>query len=155
MNLEKIKEIIRRKPTFFIVISIVYLLSVAVLKWTLHPTIDTVLFILGGILGIFFLDIAEVFFNLNPSPFRSMLFFFAFVVVCFFIVTSSGSALASGLVLSLYLTMLIWQIGQWRASGELTSWYSMIATPVDRITQKRILIGVSVCFGLLTILYIR
>ena len=155
MDIDKIKEIIRRKPTFFIVLSIVYLLVIAALKWALHPSIDTILFIVGGVLGIFFLDIAEVFFNLNPSPFRGMLFFGAFIAVCFFIITSSGSALASGLVLSLYLTMLMWQIGQWRLTGDLTSWYSMIAAPVDRVSQQRIMIGLSAVFLLLTVLYVR
>lgn len=155
MDVEKIREIIRRKPTFFIVASLLYLLAVAVLKWAIHPTVDTILFIVGGLLGVFFLDIAEVFFNLNPSPFRGMVFFAAFVVVCFFIVTSSGSALASGLVLSLYLTMVLWQIGQWRLSGELSSWYSMIAVPVDLVTQKRILVITIAVFFFLTFLFIR
>lgn len=155
MDTDKLREIIRRKPTFFIIASLIYLLAVAVLKWTIHPTIDTILFIVGGLLGVFFLDIAEVFFNLNPSPFRGMVFFAAFVVVCFFIVTSSGSALASGLVLSLYLTIVLWQIGQWRLSGNLSSWYSMIAVPVDLVTQKRILIVTVVLFFLLTVLFVR
>ncbi len=155
MDVEKIKVIIRRKPTFFIVSSVVYLLFIAAVKWTIHPSIDTVLFIIGGILGIFFLDLAEVFFNLNPSPFRSMLFFFSFIGVSFFIVTSSGSALASGLVLSLYLTMLLWQLGQWRLTHDLTDWYRMIAVPVDRTTQQRIVIGVCVVFALLSFLYVR
>ena len=155
MEIEKIKEIIRRKPTFFIVISLVYILLLSVLKWTTHPTIETILFVLGGIVGIFFLDIAEVFFNLNPSPFRGMLFFFAFIIVSFFIITSSGSALAGGLVLSIYLTMALWQVGQWRSTGDLSTWYSMIAIPIDRRTQKRILIGSICCFCLLTILFIR
>lgn len=66
MDVDKIKEIIRRKPTFFIVISLMYLLVIAVLKWLPHPSIDTILFIVGGILGIFFLDIAEVFFKSEP-----------------------------------------------------------------------------------------
>lgn len=155
MDTDKLREIIRRKPTFFIIASLIYLLAVAVLKWTIHPTIDTILFIVGGLLGVFFLDIAEVFFNLNPSPFRGIVFFAAFVFVCFFIVSSSGSALASGLVLSLYLTIVLWQIGQWRLSGNLSSWYSMIAVPVDLVTQKRILIVTVVLFFLLTVLFVR
>lgn len=155
MDFQQIQEIIKRKPTLFIVVSIVYLLITAILKWTIHPNIDTILYIVGGVLGIFFLDIAEIFFNLNPSPFRGMLFFFSFIAVCFFIVTSSGSALASGLVLSLFLTMLLWQIGQWRLSGDLSNWYSMIAVPIDRMMQRRILIGLCVCFVLVTFLFIR
>ncbi len=155
MEIEHVKEIVRRKPTFFIIASVVYLIVVAFLKWSIHPSIDTLLFVLGGIVGIFFLDVAEVFFHLNPSPFRGMVFFGAFTGVCFFILTSSGSFLASGLVLSLYVTMMLWQAGEWRLSGNLDSWYTMIAVPVSRTTQQRVLIGVYVLFFVLTVLFVR
>ena len=154
MDLEKLQEIIRKKPRFFIVTSIAYLLSIALSKWTIHPVVNTVIFLFGGILGIFFLDIAEGFFNLVPSPFRSIVFFVAFICVSFFIITSSGSALASGLVLSLYLTMLLWQLGEWNLTKDLSSWYRMVALPVTAKTQYYIFIAVWVCFLILTVLLI-
>lgn len=155
MNLDKIREIIRRKPTFFIIASLIYILSTAALHWGKSPNLDTLLYILGGMLGIVFLDIAEVFFQLNPSPFRSMLFFAAFIGVSFFIVSSSGSALAGGLVLSLYLTLLIWQIGEWRLQSSLNSWYRMIALPIDHTVQRNILIGTIIIFFIETLVFVR
>src|SRR5690349_18284117 len=98
MDMEKIKEVVRRKPFFFLLVSLGYLVLVSLLKWNIHPTLETLWFIVGGILGVYFLDIAEVFFELNPSPFRSIVFVGAFILVGLFVVTSSDSALASGLV---------------------------------------------------------
>ena len=71
-----------------------------------------------------------MFFHLSPSPFRSIVFAAAFVVVSLFVVTSSGSMLASGLVLSLYLSLILWQVGEWHVRGNLNEWYRMITGPV-------------------------
>lgn len=155
MDLEKIKEIVRRKPLFFLLVSLIYLIFVGLLKWGIHPMLGVISFLGGGVLGIYFLDIAEVFFQLNPSPFRSIVFAASFVAVSFFIVTSSGSALASGLVLSLYLSMMLWQVGEWQIHGNVASWYRMIAGSVNVRSQKWILIAFGVLFVVETILFIR
>jgi hypothetical protein len=155
MDIEKIKRIIRRKPLFFLVGSLVYLVLVGVLKWNVTPTVDTLLFLIGGMLGVYFLDIAEVFFELSPSPFRSMVFVSAFLIVSLFVVTSSGSAIASGLVLSLYLSLVLWQVGQWHIQGNLTDWYRMIAVPVDVSRQRLVLIIFVLMFLVETFLFIR
>ena len=105
--------------------------------------------------GVYFLDIAEVFFRLNPSPFRSVVFAAAFALVSLFIVTSSGSVLASGLVLSVYLTLILWQIGEWGIQGSVGSWYKMVEGPVAIQTQKLLLVGFIVVFLLNTFLFIR
>jgi disulfide bond formation protein DsbB len=81
MDLEKIKEVIRRKPRAFLFVTCIYFLIVALLKWTIHPTVETFTFMIGSLIGVYFLDIAEVFFQLNPSPFRSVVFIALFVVV--------------------------------------------------------------------------
>lgn len=137
--MDKIKELILKKPLVFLLISAVYLLGIGLLKWGIHPVVNTLWFLLGGAIGVYFLDGAELFFQLNPSPFRSVLFLVLFVVVSFFIVTSSGSTLASGLVLSLYLQMVLWQIGEWRIAGNVDSWYRMLAEPVARNIQLTII----------------
>lgn len=155
MNLENVKAIIRRKPAFFFVVSIVYLLLAGLLKWRLQPAWDLLWYLIGGTIGVYFLDIAEVFFALEPSPFRSILFAGAFVLVSLFIVTSSGSALASGLVLSLYLSLVLWQVGQWRLRGNLDSWYSMIAATVEHRVQWWGLVVFAGLFVLETLLFIR
>ncbi len=155
MDIEKIKEIIRRKPMLFLLISLGYLILTGFLKWTIHPTISTAIYVAGGLVGVYFLDIAEVFFRLNPSPFRSVVFAAAFALVSLFIVTSSGSVLASGLVLSVYLTLILWQIGEWGIQGSVGSWYKMVEGPVAIQTQKLLLVGFIVVFLLNTFLFIR
>ena len=139
MDMLKIKEAILRKPALFILISLVYVLLVAFAKWGIHPTIGTALFAIGGIVGVYFLDIAEGVVQLTPSPFRSIVFAVLFVIVAMFIVTSSGSMFASGLVLSLYLTMILWQLGEWQIQKHLNDWYRMIAGPVSTRIQAWIL----------------
>lgn len=155
MDVEKMKEIIRRKPRFFLFVSLGYLILVGFLKWNTHPTWDTLLFLVGGLLGVYFLDIAEVFFELNPSPFRSIVFVGAFVLVSLFIVTSSGQALASGLVLSLYLTLIFWQTGQWQIQRNLNDWYRMVTGVVDTRVQRWILVGCVFLFFVETFLFAR
>jgi len=138
--MDKIRAIIRRKPVFFFLISIVYLLILGFLKWQIHPTPATLYFLAGGLIGVYFLDIAEEFFGVTPSPFRSIVFAVLFVLVSFFIVTSSGSLLATGLVLSLYLSLVLWQLGEWQINGNLNSWYRMLVNPVAVAVQKWLMV---------------
>lgn len=112
--MQKIRELIKRKPPLFVVISVAYLVSVGFLKWQIQPPVWALAYLGGGMLGVYFLDIAEVFFNLVPSPFRTIAFQGLFVLVSFFVVTSSGSFLATGLVLSIYLTMLLRLSFEWK-----------------------------------------
>ncbi len=155
MDVEKIKEIVRRKPMLFILLSLGYLLLVSVFKWTIHPAIGTILFIVGGLIGVYFLDVAEVFFNLNPSPFRSIVFEGAFVIVSLFVVTSSGSMITNGLVLSIYLAMILWQVGEWQLQKNLNSWYRLVAGGVSLSVERSILIGFMVLFLIETYFFIR
>jgi len=53
-------------------------------------------------------------------------FLIGFVVVSLFIATSSGARIAQGLVLSLYLTLILWQIGERQVTGALVQWYPPI-----------------------------
>jgi hypothetical protein len=78
-----------------------------------------------------------------------------FAAVAFFVVTSSTGTIGSGLVLSLYLQMLLWQIGEWRVNGNVNSWYRMVAGPVLPSTQRLILIVSAVVFFTETFIFIR
>ena len=120
--MDNILAIIKRKPAVFLIVSLGYLVLVGLLKWRLEPPIGALLFLAGAI-GVYLLDAAEVFFALNPSPFRSIIFLAGFVVVSLFIATSSGARIAQGLVLSLYLTLILWQIGERQVTGTLAQWY--------------------------------
>lgn len=151
----KMIQIINRKPLVFIIASLIYIVVVGFLKWHTTPPWGALWFMTGALVGIYFLDAAEIFFHLNPSPFRSILFAAGFVLVSFFVVTSSGSLLASGLVLSLYLTMVLWQIGEWRVAGNLSSWYQMIAGGVGVKTQQWLFVAFTILFFVETYLFIR
>src|SRR3989344_2232475 len=153
--MDKVNTLIRQKPRIFVYITAAYLLAVVLLKWLFHPSFDALWFVLGGAIGIYFLDGAELFFALNPSPFRSVVFQALFAVVAFFVVTSSTSTMGSGLVLSLFLQMVLWQVGQWNAFGNLDSWYRMVAGSVEPKTQ-RLILGVSgIVFLVETYIFVR
>lgn len=153
--MDKIKEIIRKKPILFLVISLVYALGVGFLKWRIAWPPQAALYFGGAIIGVYFLDGAEVFFNLKPSPFRSVVFVAAFTVVSFFMVTSSGSFVGSGLVLSLYLSLILCLVGELELVGNLNSWYSMVAGPVTPSMQQWILFVFMALFLIETYLFIR
>lgn len=153
--MEKVKEIIRKKPLLFLVVSIAYALGVGVLKWRIAWPPQAALYFGGAMLGIYFLDAAEVFFALVPSPFRSIVFVAGFAVVSFFIVTSSGSFVGSGLVLSLFLSLLLWQVGELQVTGNLNSWYRMVSGLPSIIQQKWIVVFLTAIFLLESYLFIR
>ena len=153
--MNKITAIISRKPLLFLFISLGYLILVGFFKWFIHPPLEAVWFVLGGVIGVYLLDGAEVFVAINPSPFRSIVFAVAFVVLSLFIVTSSNSMLATGLVLSVYLSMLLWQVGQWQVDGNLNAWYRMVAGPVSVSFEKWGVIIFGIFFAVETILFLR
>jgi hypothetical protein len=153
--MNKVLEILHRKPLLFLFITLGYLIVVGFIKWQIHPPLVALWYLLGGAIGVYFLDAAEVFFALNPSPFRSIVFVVAFVILSFFVVTSSGSLLAIGLVLALYINLILWQIGQWQYEGNLNSWYRMIAGSVSPKFQQWGLVIFVALFFVETILFLR
>jgi len=150
-----LKQIISRKPLFFLFVSLGYLVGIGLLKWFIHPSLDTLWFIVGGVIGVYLLDAAEVFVAITPSPFRSIVFAGGFVIVSLFIVTSANAMLADGLVLTLYLTMILWQIGEWQMVKNLNSWYRMVAGPVSVSLQRWGMIIFAVLFVVETCLFLR
>jgi len=147
--------IITKKPPLFFILSIVYLAIVVFLKWGIQPTYGTLLFLIGGFIGIYALDVAEGFFGITPSPFKSIIFLAGLIITVLYIVTSSGSTLASGLALSIYATMLFGSIGQWQINNNLDSWYRMIAGKVNANVQLWILVASIAIFFIETGLFIR
>jgi len=152
--MDKLREIIRRKPPVFLIVSLGYLVIVGLFKWHMPPPLEALWFLIGGVVGVYLLDAAEVFFALTPSPFRSIVFMGAFVVLSLFVATSSISILAQGLVFSLYLTLILWQVGQWQFSGNLDDWYRMINVSVTKTVEKWGLIIFSIIFIIETLLFL-
>ncbi|MFZ2025624.1 MAG: hypothetical protein WAV51_05075 [Microgenomates group bacterium] len=153
--MQKLVSFLRCKPFFFFWITLIYIVFVYVVKWNIHPTIQAGLFIVGGLIGMYFLEAAERFVHLNPSPFRSIVFVALFLAVSFFVVTSSVSYIASGLVLSIFLTLILWQFGEWSTAKNLHRWYVMLADPVSPRAQVWILCFEFVFFVFQTIIFIQ
>lgn len=153
--MNKLLEVVRRKPLLFFILSLGYIILIGFLKWQVHPPVFALWFLVGGLIGVYFLDVAEQFVALTPSPFRSIVFLALFVIVSFFVVTSSGSLLASGLVLSLYLSLLLWQLGEWEVAKNLSSWYRMVAGPVSVSVQQWVLVIFITIFLIETYLFLR
>lgn len=150
-----IVRLLLQKPSALIVASLVYILVVSLLHSGFRIEIGTFLFILGGLFGMYVLDAAELFFHLVPSPFRTIFFSGLVTIVSFFIITSSGSLFATGIVLLLVLHLLLLQLGEWKIAGNINSWFRIIAVCPQVPIQLRI-IGVElVLFISLTILFIR
>lgn len=150
-----LKQIISRKPLLFLFLSLAYVGLLAFVKWFIHPPIGALWFIAGGAIGVYLLDAAEVFFAITPSPFRSIVFAVGFVILSLFVVTSANSMLAAGLVLSLYVTMLLWQVGEWQIAGNLNTWYRMIDGSVSVPLQKWGMIIFAALFVVETLLFLR
>lgn len=153
--MKNIIHIIQRKSSTEALTTLTYFLIVGFLKWRLSPSFPTLLFFTGGMVGMYLLDIAEEFFHLTPSPFRSIVFVVGLVLVSFFVVTSTGSMVGAGLVLSLSLTLMLWQIAEWRVASNLDRWYVMIAGPVSHAIQRWIFIGFILLFLVETFLFLR
>ena len=153
--MQKLLSFLRCKPFFFFWISIIYIVVLYMVKWNIHPTIDALLFILGSLIGMYFLEAAERFFHLNPSPFRSIVFVALFSAVSFFVITSSVSYVASGLVLSIFLTLVLWQYGELATLKNLNRWYLMLADPVSSRMQIGVLYIQLLFFILQTVIFLK
>jgi hypothetical protein len=139
--MQKLLSFLRCKPLFFFWIIVFYIVFVYIVKWNIHPTMQAALFVAGSLIGMYFLEAAERFFRLTPSPFRSIVFVGLFIFVSFFVLTSSISYVASGLVLAIFLTLILWQSGEWVTEHHLNRWYLMLADPV----KPRLQLGILFC----------
>lgn len=153
MDLEKLKQIIQKKPLFFLGATLIYIILVTLLRWRFQIPLDALFFAIGGVIGVYILDIAEAFFAITPSPFRSIIFEVSFAILSIFIVTSTSASMAAGLVLSMYLGLIFWQVGQWQIAGNLNDWYRMVSEPVAVNVQWWILLGFIGLFGVVTFIF--
>lgn len=163
---EKIKEVIFRVfrefgefkiPKQRILVGGVYLTILTVLRWGLKPDFGIIFFLMGGVLGIYFLEIAEKFFKVRlgeKSAFKNVLVQGVCLVLVFFVLTSSGSLFGSGMVLTLFLQMLFLQSQELKQTGNLNSWFWVIKTEVSPFRQKIYLSVISGIFILLNLLFV-
>ena len=153
--MQRILAVIQKKPSFFLFLGILYSIVIIILQWGVQPTWDMLWFFFGAVIGIYLLDIFEVFLHISPSPARSIIFVVGLLLVSFFIVSSSGSVFAVGVTLLSFATTLEWMWGQWVTHKELDSWYVMVAGPIDRRLQRTMLYGITVLFFVINWFFIR
>lgn len=147
--------------------SVIYLIILIILRWRIYPTLDIVFFLVGGILGSQFLDLAEIFFrdlssSKNPlsslqqehSSLKNVLSQVVLVPLSLFVLTSSGSLFGTGLVLSILFSMLYRQWQEYQANGNIKSWLWVIKSEIDQKTQQLYLAVMAGVFILLSLLFV-
>lgn len=141
-----------RRQYIPLLITIIYLIFLIIFRWGFKVKPEILLFLAGGILGVYFLDLAEVLFRISPSPFRNILFQAIFVPFSLFVLTSSGSLFGTGLVLSIFLTMLLGQWQEFSKSGNINNWFWIVKKEFSPKTQQlyfAIMVGIFILLSLL------
>jgi len=152
--MDTIKKLIASKPLWIVLVIFSYILILGVLRWRVSPNVSSVFYLVGGLCGVYFMDFADLVFTIKPSPFRSVLFTVIFGVVSFFVVTSSGSMFASGLVLSLYFTLLLLQAEEWQENRNLNTWFTLGTKAPSVKIQQLIVFGTAALLIIETLLFI-
>lgn len=125
MNWMVILNKILKKPPLFVLFPIGLLFILLILQWQLSFPFESFWFFIGGVIGIYILDVAEELFNVHPSPFRSVFFLLLLSIVTFYVISSTREFLAIGMCLFVLLEVLMVYINQWRSRQSLDQWYSM------------------------------
>lgn len=155
MDVLNLIQHIPKKSIPFLSATCTYLMLILFLKWHIKPVPAGLWFLGGGFIGMYFIDIAEALFHIHPSPFRSVVFEALLAITSFFIVTSSSNAFASGLVLSIFFTLILWQTDEWSVSHNIDSWYRMVAGSATTSVQWRGIVIAVIIFFINTVLFIR
>lgn len=155
MDTFKLTQHIPKKSILHLSATCTYLMLILFLKWHLKPVQAGLWFLGGGFIGMYFVDIAEAIFRIHPSPFRSIVFEALLAITSFFIVTSSSNAFAGGLVLSIFLTLILWQTGEWSVSRNIASWYRMVSGSATTSVQWWGIVIAAIIFFVNTALFIR
>lgn len=153
--MDKAKQLLKAKPFSVLLYTGVYIVILGFLHWKLTPDITILYYLFGGLLGIYFMDIADLLFDIKPSPFHSVVFVALFAAVSFFVVTSSGNVFAIGVVLSLFFNLIYAQAREWMTRHDLSSWFTMVATPVSPQGQLWIMIATATILVFESIIFVR
>lgn len=145
---------ILKKPSLLVIIPIIYFFVVILSKWQLSLPLGALLFFLGGLLGIYLLDIAETLFNVSPSPFRTTLFVMGLCIVGIYTITSTREMIATGIVLGLTVSIFLYQVSEWRIRKNLDSWYKMFFASQSLRVQQLGLVLLGIVLLAETILFI-
>lgn len=143
-----------KKQYLPLLITVFYLIFLIIFHWGFKVKPEILLFLAGGILGVYFLDLADVLFKISPSPFKNVLFQAIFVPFSLFVLTSSGSLFGAGLVLSISLGMLFSQWQEFALSGNINNWFSLIKKKFSPANQQVYFVAMLGIFVVLSLLFI-
>ncbi len=153
MRLESAMNILQ-KPVLLVAVPLLYFILVIFSKWRFSLSFDILFFLFGGVVSIYAIDVAEMIAKIRPSPFRSIGFVIGLVIVGFYVLTSTVSMIASGLVLGLLLNILLFQISEWKVKKHLDSWYQMVGSSIPPSVQQAGIFLLGIVFLLQTIIFV-
>lgn len=148
MNWLSMTNRIVKKPSLFVILPIVLFFVLLLAKWQLNLPFEALWFFVGGIVGIYLLDIVEEVFQLSPSPFRTIVFCIGLFILTFYLITSTREYLAKGLGLSLLCSLFLLYVNDWRVHHTSKEWFSFLFDSFDH-TKERTVVGV---FGIAILL---
>lgn len=154
MNWLLILQRILKKPPFFVIVPIVYFFVMLFFKWQFQLPFEALWFFIGGILGIFLLDIVEEFFQLKPSPFRTVLFWIVLFILTIYLVSSTNEYIAKGISLSLLLTLSLLYVDHWRRYHETKEWFYLLFETTSTKIEKRVLYGFSIGLAIVSLFFV-
>lgn len=153
--MDRIKNIVLSKSRNIIGYTLIYIIFIYIARWRLTFNFDGLLILAGAVVGIFILDIAEDVVRTNPSPFRSVLFYAAFLPVCLFIVSSSNSAAAAGLVLALHITMIANIRKDLATDGQINKYFTYLKVDLTPQNQKNLIVLFALFLAVETLIFVR
>lgn len=152
MNWLGLIEKVLKKSPIFVIVPIVIFFSLLLFKWQLQLPFDALWFFIGGIVGLYVIDVVEELFQLNPSPFRTIVFSIILFVLTFYIITSTLEFFAKGISLSLLLSLCMHYVNDLRRQKSLRQWYMVISeTPSPSINM---LIGTVFVFAIVLLSFL-
>jgi hypothetical protein len=152
--MNKLKNIIYSKNSSVIGFGLVYIILILIFKWGIKPNFNAVFFALGSVTGLFILDISEALFNIEPSPFRSVIFYVGFILVSLFVTSSSGNPLVSGMVLLMYINMIVILAGEFKSKGNIDSFFRSLNLNMTILVQKITVIMFTFIFLIESIIFV-
>ena len=114
---------IKYPPLISGVAAVIYAVGMIFLKWG-GIVSDAVFLIIGIFVGLVLLDVVDMLFPSARPLLHGMVGVVTISIASFFVVTSSGSIMGSGVVLSLLLRVVSEQIHEYVATGQIMSWFT-------------------------------
>ncbi len=133
--------------------TVIYALVLSLVKWRLQFNFDILFFLGGSIIGLFLLDTIEAFLGGRQSVFRTVFFEGILSVAGFFVITSSGSLVGSGVVLAFFLRFLIEQTTEYQTIG-IGHWITASTIATSKLREEILLITTAALFVILSLLFL-